>query len=113
MRGVLRSPRPSRGGGGSLCLAAALASMWLASPADASAPASWRSLAHDVAVSWSKLQNRNGTFRDYVYGGDVSFCYRRRCRPGLGNARYAESVLGYAMIKTGLREHDMHLVDSG
>src|SRR3954451_15180484 len=104
---MLRSTRASRGRRAAVCLAAALASLSLAASADASAPARWRSLANDIAVSWAKQQNRSGTFRDYVYGDDVSFCHKRRCKPGLGNARYAESQLGAAMIETGLRENNM------
>src|SRR3954453_24032927 len=110
---MLHSARLSRGRLAFVCLAAALASLSLVATADATAPARWRSLAHDIAVSWQGQQNSNGTFRDYVYGGDVSFCLKRRCKPGLGNARYAESVLGQSLIETGLRERDTRLVDSG
>ena len=95
------------------CLALAGALLAVPAAAEAAAPASWGTLAGDIARSWRAQQNRNGTFRDYVYGGHVSFCRRKRCRRGLGNARYAESTLGYAMIKTGLRAHDGRLVNAG
>src|SRR4051794_32958576 len=110
---MLRSRRLSRGRCISVCLAVTLTSLLPAATAEAAAPARWRALAKEIAVSWQGQQNSNGTFRDYVYGGDVSFCLKRRCKPGLGNARYAESVLGQSLIETGLRERDTKLVDSG
>src|SRR5687767_12672541 len=87
-----------------LCLALVLAALAAVPAAQAAAPARWTGLAGEIATSWTAEQNPNGTFRDHIYGGDVSFCLRRTCKPGLGNARYAESVLGYALIQTGLRE---------
>src|SRR4051812_20706894 len=98
-----------------IAVAAVVAYLWLSpvTPTEAAAPTRWRSLAEEIAVNWTGNQNRNGTFRDYVYGGHVSFCLRLRCRKGLGNARYGESVLGYAMVETGLRSHDTRLVDAG
>ena len=88
------------------CLALAAAVLAAGASAEAAAPSRWGKLAGEIGRSWQAQQNPDGTFRDYVYGGDVSFCMRRRCRPGLGNARYAESVLGYALVQTGLRRHD-------
>ena len=96
---------------GSLLAAACLLAG--AATADAGPPARWGTLGDDVATSWRAQQNPDGTFRDYVYGGDVSFCLQASCKPGLGNARYGESVLGYSMIQTGLRVRDSGLVDSG
>src|SRR4051794_103719 len=93
-------------------LAATLASMALAPPAHA-APAAWGSFAGDVSSSWARLQNANGTFPDYVYGGRVSFCLKLRCAPGLGNARYGESVLGYGLIQEGVRTGNRRLSDAG
>ena len=95
------------------CLALVLAALVAVPAAHAAAPPRWTALADEIATSWRAQQNPNGTFRDHIYGGDVSFCLRRRCKPGLGNARYAESVLGYALIQTGLRERDSRLVDAG
>lgn len=69
------------------------------------APASsapWRALARDIARPWPGLQNADGTFPDYVFGG----------RPGF-SARYGESMLGYGLLMTGLREGDDALIDAG
>src|SRR5215212_744715 len=95
-------------------VAVAIASLNAASDrGETVAPARWGALAAEVAVSWAAQQNHDGTFRDYVYGGHVSFCLRRRCRKRLGNARYGESVLGYALIETGVRRRNARLVDAG
>ncbi|MEA2448249.1 MAG: hypothetical protein QOG63_181 [Thermoleophilaceae bacterium] len=81
--------------------------------AGAAAPARWGQLAQEGGRSWLGEQNRNGTFRDYVYGGHISVCMRKSCHPPFGNARYGESALGYAMIATGLRTGDRKLTDAG
>jgi len=76
-------------------------------------PREWSALATKMANSWTALQNTDGTFRDYVYGGKVSFCLQRSCAPGFGNARYGESVLGYALLERGVDTHDGRLMDTG
>ena len=86
--------------------------MLLAAPASAKVPSTWDPLAERIAAPWPGLQNENGTYQDYVYGGDVSFCLVRQCKPGLGNARYAEAVLGYALLRTGVRTGDGALIDT-
>src|SRR5919199_1626092 len=96
-----------------LCLAAVVGCTWPTGAARAAAPARWAALADQIARSWAAQQNPDGTFADYVYGGRVSFCLQRSCAPGLGNARYGESALGYALLATGVREGDMDLVDRG
>jgi hypothetical protein len=73
----------------------------------------WRDLAYDIAAKWPGLQTRDGWYRDYIYGGGRSFCYQTVCKANLGNARYGESVLGYGLIQTGLREGDQRLIESG
>jgi hypothetical protein len=90
----------------------ALALLAAAAPASATAPASWGPLAERIASPWPGLQNEDGTYQDYVYGGDVSYCLVRKCKPGLGNARYAESVLGYALLRTGIRTGNDALIDT-
>ena len=45
-----------------------------------------------MAEPWPDLQNADGTFPDYVEGG----------APGFG-ARYGESMLGYGLLRTGVR----------
>ncbi|HEX8646945.1 MAG TPA: hypothetical protein VF715_08575 [Thermoleophilaceae bacterium] len=84
----------------------------LAAPASAKAPSAWGPLAERIAEPWPGLQNENGTYQDYVYGGDVSFCLVRQCKPGLGNARYAEAVLGHALLQTGVRTGNGALIDT-
>ena len=83
-----------------------------AAPASAKVPSTWGPLAERIAAPWPGLQNGNGTYQDYVYGGDVSHCLVRQCKPGLGNARYAEAVLGYALLRTGVRTGDEALIDT-
>jgi hypothetical protein len=90
----------------------ALALLAAAAPASAKAPSSWGPLAERIAAPWPGLQNEDGTYQDYVYGGDVSHCLVRRCKDGLGNARYAESVLGYALLRTGVRTGNDALIDT-
>jgi hypothetical protein len=96
-------------------LAAVLVAAALAGPssAAAAAPEQWRALAGEMASPWPSLQKSAGWFPDYVYGGGKAFCNVPRCRKGLGNARYGESLLGYGLVMTGLREGDQRLVDSG
>src|SRR3954453_5983878 len=104
-------PRLSRSARGillALCLASAAAGAAQAAP-----PPRWGDLSHEAAGSWLGQQNRNGTFRDYVYGGKISVCDHKLCHPPFGNARYGESALGYAMIATGVRTGDMKLADAG
>src|SRR4051812_9521468 len=84
-----------------------------AAPAQAEAPQQWRDLAKEMARPWPGLQKSEGWFPDYVYSGGKAFCNTTKCRPGLGNARYGESLLGYGLVMTGLREGDQALVDSG
>ncbi len=36
----------------------------------------------------------------------------RSCKPGLGNARYGEAVLGHALLQTGVRTGDGTLIDT-
>jgi hypothetical protein len=89
-----------------------IALLAVAPSAAAEAPPSWGPLAERIAAPWPGLQNDDGTYQDYVYGGDVSFCLTRTCKPGLGNARYAEAVLGYALLRTGVRTGDGALIDT-
>jgi len=81
--------------------------------AGAAAPDEWRGLARQIADPWPGLQRAEGWYPDYVYGGGKAFCGRPSCRKGLGNARYGESLLGYGLVMTGLRDADQRLVDSG
>ncbi|CAN5543321.1 hypothetical protein BH20ACT18_BH20ACT18_09700 [soil metagenome] len=95
-------------------LFALLAAGALGAPAArAAAPDQWRALARQIADPWPTLQTSEGWYPDYIYGGGKAFCNRRLCRKGLGNARYGESLLGYGLIQTGLREGNQTLVESG
>jgi hypothetical protein len=64
--------------------------------------APWEALARSIAEPWPDLQNDDGTFPDYVEGG----------QPGFG-ARYGESILGYGLMLTGVREDDERLIAAG
>src|SRR5215213_4061190 len=113
MRLMRRSQRPRTGSRFLALAVSVLVFASFAAPAGAAAPTRWSTLSTDVARSWVSLQNSNGTFPDYVYGGRVSFCARRRCPGGPGNARYGESVLGYALLQAGVRRRDGRLIDGG
>ena len=89
-----------------------LVALLTAAPAAARAPSTWAPLAERIAAPWPGLQNDDGTYQDYVYGGGVSHCLVRSCAPGLGNSRYAESVNGYALLLTGVRTGDAALIDT-
>jgi hypothetical protein len=58
-------------------------------------------LALRYASPWPALQTADGRFRDYVSG------------QADGHGRYGEAMLGYALLRTGLRAGDPSLVDSG
>jgi hypothetical protein len=84
-----------------------------AAGARAAAPEQWRALAREIAAPWPGLQKKEGWFPDYIYGGGKAFCLKSRCRAGLGNARYGESLLGYGLVMTGLREGNQPMIESG
>ena len=96
-----------------LLFLAALAWALSAASAGAAAPERWRALAREIAAPWPGLQKKEGWFPDYIYGGGKGFCLKSRCRAGLGNARYGESLLGYGLVMTGLREGDQPMIDAG
>ena len=84
--------------------AAALAVLALATRAPEPAPArgdvaEWHDMANDIAEPWQGLQKSNGQLRDYM---DERF-----------GSRYGDSVMGYALIQTGLREGDDAAVETG
>ena len=62
----------------------------------------WSDLAQAMAEPWPDLQNADGTFPDYVQGG----------QPGV-SARYGESMLGYALLHTGVRVDERSFIDAG
>ena len=51
-----------------LAVAAVAAYLWLSpvTPTEAAAPARWGALGGEIATSFTREQNRNGTFRDYI-----------------------------------------------
>lgn len=61
------------------------------------APRRWEKLAARMAVPWPRLQRPNGTYRNLLGG----------------TTRYGESLLGLALMTTGVRERDERLVSTG
>jgi hypothetical protein len=96
-----------------LLFLAGLAWALSAASAGAAAPEKWRALAREMAAPWPDLQKQEGWFPDYIYGGGKGFCLEDRCRAGLGNARYGESLLGYGLVMTGLRDANQRMIDAG
>lgn len=70
-------------------------------------PEQWRRLALAMARPWPTLQIKSGPqagrFPDYT----------DRFIKGFPLTRYGESVLGYALVQTGVREGEDRLIDSG
>ena len=70
-------------------------------------PEQWRRLALAMARPWPALQVKSGPqagrFPDYT----------DRFIKGFPLTRYGESVLGYALVQTGVREGEDRLIDSG
>ena len=58
----------------------------------------WREVSHDIARASAGLQRPDGTYRDALK---------------LSGSRYGDSVLGYALVQTGLREDDDRLTGNG
>jgi hypothetical protein len=75
-----------------------------AAPAHA-AKADWVALANSIARPWPGLQRSNGEYPDFT---DDEIPKQH----GAGT-RYGDSILGWALIQRGLREHDQKLIDSG
>jgi hypothetical protein len=59
----------------------------------------WRALAREIAAPWPALQERSGRLRDYMderYG-----------------SRYGDATMGYALVRTGVREGNRRLIKTG
>jgi hypothetical protein len=59
----------------------------------------WRSLARDIAAPWPAIQRRSGMLPDYMderYG-----------------SRYGDAMMGYGLVRTGLREGNRAMVRTG
>ena len=68
-------------------------------PAAAGAIERWRALARDIAAPWPSIQERSGRLPDYMderYG-----------------SRYGDAMMGYALVRTGLREGNRGMVRTG
>ncbi|HYI66481.1 MAG TPA: hypothetical protein VEW95_06130, partial [Candidatus Limnocylindrales bacterium] len=70
-------------------------------PSDASAVAR-SDLAVRVAAVWPAQQTSEGRFNDYLNAWEP-----------MGRTRYAESMLGYGLVQTGIDEGRQDLVESG
>lgn len=64
--------------------------------------ARWRALAGRIAAPWPRLQDADGRFRDYVVGRRAGF-----------PERYGESVMGYALLQSGIRDRSRRAVAAG
>jgi hypothetical protein len=78
-----------------------LAALALPCPS-AGAAEPWTGLAHRIAEPWPALQQADGRFADSVNGG----------RP-MPQTRYADSMLGYGLLLSGLHGGEREHVDAG
>ncbi len=88
-----------------LCVPLALAALLgAASGARAAVPAAWDTLSRDIAAAWPAQQTAAGRFRDYT---DQFYT------PGFAFSRYGDSLLGYGLMQTGVRDGRPDLIRSG
>jgi hypothetical protein len=64
----------------------------------------WRAVSRDLAAPWPKIQRPTGNLPDYLDG---------LIGTGEEGTRYGDSLTGYGLLQTGLREHDDADVDAG
>src|SRR4051812_31521745 len=88
-----------------LPLLTALLVVLAVAPAAHADKSDWVALADSIAKPWPGLQRSNGEYPDYT---DDEIPKQH----GEGT-RYGDSVLGWALIQRGLRDHDQKLIDSG
>lgn len=70
----------------------------------AAVPERWDTLSRGIAAAWPSEQDGNGRYRDYT---------DRFYRDEYAYTRYGDSMLGYALIQSGIRDDDPALVASG
>ena len=88
-----------------LCVPLALAALLgAASGARAAVPTAWDTLSRDIAAAWPSQQTAAGRFRDYT---DQFYT------PGFAFSRYGDSLLGYGLMQTGVRDGRPDLIRSG
>lgn len=61
-----------------------------------------RALEERMARPWPRVQRRSGTFPDYTDNSPI-----------VPDTRYGDAMMGYALVRAGLRLHDRKLVRSG
>ena len=64
---------------------------------DALPESQWRAVSRDLAAPWPKVQRPTGNLPDYLDG---------LVGNGEEGTRYGDSLTGYGLLQTGLREHD-------
>jgi len=98
---VSTSAREARGRRiASLAAGLALIGCWAPEAAPARTPAgSWHALARAMAAPWPAAQTRDGRFRGGLRGSR--------------STGYGTTMLGYALVATGVREHDRRLLRAG
>lgn len=101
-RGTRARPNDMRLALGALAGAVMLA--LLAVPATVAASTSeWQQLEARIAQPWPALQERGGHFRDYILSR----------APGPLRDDYGDAMLGYAVLRVGVRTGDRGLIDAG
>lgn len=64
----------------------------------------WRAVSRDLAAPWPKIQRPTGNLPDYLDG---------LVGNGEEGTRYGDSLIGYGLLQTGLREHDDTAIAAG
>jgi hypothetical protein len=79
--------------------------IWPARAAADTVPESqWRAEARALAAPWPKIQRPTGNLPDYLDG---------LVGTGEEGTRYGDSLTGYGLLQTGLREHDDEAIAAG
>ena len=86
-----------------MTLALAIAAVVSPLSSASAAHSDWVKLSRAIAAPWPAQQQRNGHFNDYVLAR----------APGPARDDYGDGMLGYALLRVGLRDSNSRLIDAG